>query len=52
MNSFQVQNPKDHWYASPTGRAEDCPQPDWGLVPGAPETDWQPDDRRRRPRRS
>jgi hypothetical protein len=43
LNSFQVQNPKDHWYASPTGRAEDCPQPDWGLVPGAAETDWQPD---------
>jgi hypothetical protein len=33
-----VQNPKDHWYASPTGRAEDCPQPDWGLLPGDPET--------------
>jgi hypothetical protein len=42
LNSFQVQNPKDHWYASATGRAEDCPQPDWSLVPGAPETDWQP----------
>ena len=42
MNSFQVQNPKDHYYASPTGRAEDCPQPDWGLAPIAEETDWQP----------
>ncbi|MCW2681574.1 MAG: Thrombospondin type 3 repeat, partial [Frankiales bacterium] len=42
MNSFQVQNPKDHWYASPTGRAEDCPQPDWGVLPVAEETDWQP----------
>lgn len=42
MNSFQVQNPKDHWYASATGRPEDCPQPDWGLAPLAEETDWQP----------
>ena len=41
-NAFQVQNPADHWYASATGRAEDCPQPDWDLVPGAPETNWQP----------
>jgi hypothetical protein len=43
MNSFQVQNPKDHWYASPTGLPEDCPQPDWGLLPLAEQTDWQPD---------
>ncbi len=42
-SSFQVQNPKDHWYASSTGRPEDCPQPDWGAVPLAEETDWQPD---------
>lgn len=41
-SSFQVQNPKDHWYASSTGRPEDCPQPDWGLAPLAEETDWQP----------
>jgi hypothetical protein len=41
-NSFQLQNPKDHWYASSTGEAEDCPQPDWGALPLAEETDWQP----------
>lgn len=29
---FQVQHPDDHWYASPTGAPEDCPQPDYGLV--------------------
>ncbi|MCW2613914.1 MAG: Thrombospondin type 3 repeat [Frankiales bacterium] len=42
LSAFQVQNPQDHWYASPTGRPEDCPQPDWGALPGAEETDWQP----------
>lgn len=42
MSSYQVQNPADHWYASSTGLAEDCPQPDWGLVPLAEETDWEP----------
>ncbi|MCU1692456.1 MAG: Thrombospondin type 3 repeat [Frankiales bacterium] len=42
LNSFQVQNPLDHHYASRTGRAEDCPQPDWSTLPTAPETDWQP----------
>jgi hypothetical protein len=41
-NSFQLQNPKDHWYASSTGEAEDCPQPDLGALPLAEETDWQP----------
>ncbi|MCW2544883.1 MAG: Thrombospondin type 3 repeat [Frankiales bacterium] len=41
-NSFQLQNPKDHWYASSTGDPEDCPQPDWGALPLAEETDWQP----------
>lgn len=40
-NSFQVQNPADHAYASSTGLPSDCPQPDWGTVPG-PETNWQP----------
>ena len=48
LSSFQVQNPKDHWYASSTGQAEDCPQPDWGAAPVATETDWgaghRPDD--------
>jgi len=42
LNEFHVQNPKDHWYASSTGLPEDCPQPDWGLVPLAEETDWEP----------
>lgn len=32
--SFQIQHPDNHFYASPTGRAEDCPQPDTGIVPG------------------
>lgn len=40
-NPFQVQHPKDHVYASSTGRAEDCPQPDYGLVPGG-EVEWGP----------
>jgi hypothetical protein len=39
---FQVQNPRDHFYASGTGVPSDCPQPDLGLVPGTP-TNWQPD---------
>ncbi|MBW3582044.1 MAG: hypothetical protein KY455_03000 [Euryarchaeota archaeon] len=30
---FHVQHPDDHWYASPTGAPEDCPQPDYDLVP-------------------
>jgi hypothetical protein len=33
---MQVQHPADHWYASSTGLAKDCPQPDLGLVPGDP----------------
>jgi hypothetical protein len=41
LNSFQVQHPADHHYASSTGLAADCPQPDLGLVPGTP-TDWMP----------
>ncbi len=40
-NSFQVQRPDDHWYASPTGDPGDCPQPDLSLVPGA-EGDFMP----------
>ncbi len=41
-NSFQVQHPDDHLFASSTGSVWDCPQPDLGLVPGEP-TDWTPD---------
>jgi hypothetical protein len=42
LNSFQIQNPADHWYASSTGRAEDCPQPDFGTLPIGGATNWQP----------
>jgi hypothetical protein len=42
-NSFQVQNPADHGYASSTGRAEDCPQPAWNsLLPVGTPVDFQP----------
>jgi hypothetical protein len=41
-NSFVVQHPDDHLYASSTGSVWDCPQPDLGAVPGTP-TDWTPD---------
>jgi hypothetical protein len=40
-SGFQVQNPADNLYASSTGSARDCPQPDAGLVPGA-RTNWDP----------
>lgn len=30
---FQIQHPDNHRYASPTGLAIDCPQPDMGAVP-------------------
>ncbi len=33
FSSFQVQHPGDHAYASSTGAAADCPQPDQGAVP-------------------
>ena len=39
INAFQVQHRDDHLYASATGNARSCPQPDLGLVPG-PRTDW------------
>lgn len=39
---FQVQDPGDHFYASSTGSAMDCPQPDLGLVPGE-RTEWTPE---------
>lgn len=32
-SSFQVQHPGDHRYASSTGNAADCPQPDQSAVP-------------------
>ena len=38
---FQVQHPNDHFYASGTGEARHCPQPDAGLTP-ARRTDWDP----------
>ncbi len=41
FSSFQVQHPADHAYASSTGDARDCPQPDVSLVPGA-EGDFMP----------
>jgi hypothetical protein len=41
-NSFQVQHPDNHLYASSTGSVWDCPQPDLGTLPGEP-TDWTPD---------
>jgi hypothetical protein len=41
-NSFQVQHPDDHLYASSTGSVWDCPQPDLGTVPGE-RTDWTPE---------
>lgn len=40
-NSFQVQHPDNHHYASSTGSVWDCPQPDLGTLPGA-RTDWEP----------
>lgn len=30
---FQIQHPDNHYYASPTRKAIDCPQPDLGPVP-------------------
>ena len=42
LNSFQIQNPADHRYASSTGQAEDCPQPDYSSVPIGAATNWSP----------
>ena len=45
LNSFQIQNPADHHYASATGDPADCPQPDYSPVPDALSgvaTDWTP----------
>lgn len=41
-NSFQVQNPDDHRYASATGSPADCPQPDYSIVPGSYAHGWTP----------
>ena len=41
LNSFQIQNPADHTYASSTGAPGDCPQPDQSLVPFS-EADFYP----------
>jgi hypothetical protein len=41
LNPLQVQHPHDHHYASSTGAASACPQPDVGEVPGE-RTDWTP----------
>lgn len=41
FSPFQVQQPRDHAYASATGGPYECPQPDLGLVPGE-RTDWTP----------
>jgi hypothetical protein len=40
-NSFQVQHPDNHHFASSTGSVWDCPQPDLGTLPGE-QTDWEP----------
>ena len=40
-NPFQVQDPADEAYASSTGLAKHCPQPDRALIPGE-RTDWTP----------
>jgi hypothetical protein len=41
LNPLQVQHPQDHFYASSTGAATDCPQPDVGELPGE-RTEWMP----------
>ncbi|MFT5222353.1 MAG: hypothetical protein ACI867_000652 [Glaciecola sp.] len=38
---FITQHPDDHYYASSTGSAMDCPQPDLALTPGE-RTNWTP----------
>lgn len=40
--SFQVQHPDDHYYASTTGLAVDCPEPDIGLMPLGEPVDFTP----------
>ena len=41
-NSFQVQHPDNHLFASSTGSVWDCPQADLGTLPGE-STDWTPE---------
>ena len=42
LNSFQVQHPHQHLFASSTGAVWECPQADLGTLPGE-ATDWTPD---------
>ncbi len=39
---FQIQHPSDHYYASSTGRPEDCPQPDESLFGSGEAVDFYP----------
>lgn len=39
---FQIQHPRDHFYASASGLAEDCPRPDLGLAPGGEPVSFTP----------
>ncbi|MHB1261047.1 MAG: PKD domain-containing protein [Thermoplasmatota archaeon] len=39
---FQVQHPDDHYYASESGAAADCPQPDLGITPLGEPVDFYP----------
>lgn len=41
-NPFQIQHPSNHFYASTTGKASDCPQPDKGLVPFGEPVNFNP----------
>lgn len=40
--AFVVQQPSDHFYASTTGLAEDCPVPDIGIVSSGERVDFTP----------
>ncbi len=40
---FQIQHPDNHYYASPTRQAIDCPQPDVGLNPLQETVDFIPE---------
>lgn len=40
--NYHTQHPDDHWYASSTRTPQDCPTPNWGLVPGE-HTDFWPE---------
>lgn len=45
---FQIQHPSDHYYASSTGLALDCPKPDTGLVPLREPVNFTPENGLRR----